>query len=422
MKTITKLLASLILLCVIPHSLMAEQRAQQVDFLLNGVVDTNNEPIASGWVYTYSAGTTSDKTCWDLYDKSDTASNPVQLDAYGRAQIYCDGAYKFVIKDANLNTIQTLDNLFFGVSDASTWYCGTAGGTADALTATCSPDFNTYSNGFEVTVRASATNATTTPTLSVDGVGAKTIVHLDGTAVVAGDIVSGTQYTFRYYSSSDKFLIVSGIAENSYYGQTTGSANAYVLTPGSALSALKNGTRVIFEASFSNTGAATLNVSGLGAIDLNAQNDVALTAGAIASGSTYIAVYEASTNAWLVLNPTYDTGAYVPTLTAVANVAASTAGVCTWSRVGFVVTGSCNFNLDPTAAGPTVTQLGISIPVASNFTASTDASGVCSGSVSTTERSGAIIGDTTNDRLEFQITTADAANHSMYCMFNYIVH
>lgn len=401
---------------------LAEQRAQQVDILLNGVRDNNDNPVASGFVYTYDAGTTNNRTTWDLYDKSDTATNPIQLDAYGRATVYADGAYKFVIKDSLGNTVQTLDNLFFGVSDASTWYCGTAGGTANALTATCSPDFNTYSNGFEVTVRASATNTTTTPTLSVDGVGAKTILHLDGTALLAGDIVSGTQYTFRYYSSSDNFLLVAGIAENAYYGQTTGSANAYVLTPATALGALKNGTRVIFEANFSNTGAATLNVSGLGAIDLNRADDTALSANDIISGTTYSAVYESSTNAWLVLTTAYSSaGAYAPTLTGVANVAASTPGTIIYVRVGNIVTGGVNFNVDPTAAGPTVTQLGISIPVASDFTTSGDAQGVCSSSVSTTERAGAIIADATNNRLEMQIATADSANHSMYCSFTYIV-
>jgi hypothetical protein len=46
---------------------------------------------------------------------------------------------------------------------------------------------------------------------------------------------------------------------------STGSANAYVLTPTSALGALVTGERYSFRANFSNTGSATLNISGLGA-------------------------------------------------------------------------------------------------------------------------------------------------------------
>src|SRR5882724_9043070 len=45
---------------------------------------------------------------------------------------------------------------------------------------------------------------------------------------------------------------------------STGSANAYVLTPTAALPAYVTGERYSFRSSFANTGAATLNISGLG--------------------------------------------------------------------------------------------------------------------------------------------------------------
>jgi hypothetical protein len=46
---------------------------------------------------------------------------------------------------------------------------------------------------------------------------------------------------------------------------STGSANAYALTYGMAPSAYATGERYAFRASFTNTGAATLNINGLGA-------------------------------------------------------------------------------------------------------------------------------------------------------------
>jgi hypothetical protein len=46
---------------------------------------------------------------------------------------------------------------------------------------------------------------------------------------------------------------------------STGSSNAYVLTPSAALGAYVTGGRYSFRANFSNTGAATLNISSLGA-------------------------------------------------------------------------------------------------------------------------------------------------------------
>jgi len=80
-------------------------------FLLNGVRDTTGALLTSGKVYTYIAGTTTNKTTWTAADKSVAAANPVILDSYGAATIYADGLYKFVIKDSGDNTIYTWDNI-----------------------------------------------------------------------------------------------------------------------------------------------------------------------------------------------------------------------------------------------------------------------------------------------------------------------
>lgn len=49
---------------------------------------------------------------------------------------------------------------------------------------------------------------------------------------------------------------------------STGSANAYVLTPDVALAAYVTGERYSFRSNFANTGSATLNISALGAVTL----------------------------------------------------------------------------------------------------------------------------------------------------------
>jgi len=85
--------------------------AVQVDFLLSGMTDTSGEMLAGGLVYTYVAGTTSVKTTWTDSAKSAAAPNPVVLDAYGRANIYADGTYKFVIRTSEGVLLYTLDNL-----------------------------------------------------------------------------------------------------------------------------------------------------------------------------------------------------------------------------------------------------------------------------------------------------------------------
>ena len=109
---------------------------------------------------------------------------------------------------------------------------------------------------------------------------------------------------------------------------------------------------------------------------------------------------------------------YTPTLTNAANVAASTAYECQYARVGDSVTVSGRVDIDPTAAS-TDTQLGISLPIASNIGAATDLGGVAF----TPELAGvgaAILGDVANDRAQFQyVTGADIANRAFYFIFMY---
>lgn len=90
---------------------MAE--AKQVDFLINGLRDPlTDEPLVGGKVHTYEAGTSTEAA---LYIDRDTAegeaTNPVILDAYGRAEVYGNGVYKFVIKDADDVTVVEMDGL-----------------------------------------------------------------------------------------------------------------------------------------------------------------------------------------------------------------------------------------------------------------------------------------------------------------------
>lgn len=64
----------------------------------------------------------------------------------------------------------------------------TAGGTADALTATFSPVHSAHVAGRVLVITAAAANATPTPTFTLDGLAAKTITKNGGQALVAGDI------------------------------------------------------------------------------------------------------------------------------------------------------------------------------------------------------------------------------------------
>lgn len=87
-------------------------KAQYIDFINQGIVDDNGECVALGKVYTYDAGTNIPKATYTDRDKVlPAAPNPIILDAYGRAEVYGDGLYKFVVKDVNDVTLWDLDNI-----------------------------------------------------------------------------------------------------------------------------------------------------------------------------------------------------------------------------------------------------------------------------------------------------------------------
>ena len=136
MLRIFSILLSLILLFVPQVSYAAN--AEVLDFLISGFTDNSGNALNGGKVYTYSAGTTTNKTTWTDSTKSTPAANPIILDSNGRAQIYGDGNYKFVIKTSGNTTLYTFDNMrlgrginFYDVKD----YGAVGDGTTDDTTA-----------------------------------------------------------------------------------------------------------------------------------------------------------------------------------------------------------------------------------------------------------------------------------------------
>ena len=111
-------------------------------------------------------------------------------------------------------------------------------------------------------------------------------------------------------------------------------------------------------------------------------------------------------------------GTYTPTLTNVANLDASTAYVCRWMRVGNMVTVSGIVNVDPTTTA-TRTQLGMSLPVASAFTDTTDCTGAGAGI--NRQEAVAIAADITNDRAQLDWVCVTTANSSIAFVFTYTV-
>jgi hypothetical protein len=111
-------------------------------------------------------------------------------------------------------------------------------------------------------------------------------------------------------------------------------------------------------------------------------------------------------------------GVYTPTLTHVANVAASTAFQCQYSRIGDLVTVSGKVSIDPTAGADT--QLGISLPIASNIGADEDLGGVAA-SPTIAGQCAAILGDASNNRATLRYLAVDVTNQPFAFTFSYRV-
>lgn len=119
--------------------------------------------------------------------------------------------------------------------------------------------------------------------------------------------------------------------------------------------------------------------------------------------------------------PTLVSGVYTPIIVIVANldVTGTTAYECQYMRVGSVVTVSGKVDVNPTLTA-TSTQLGIPLPIASNFGAAEDCAGVAFASA-VAGMGGAILGDATNDRAQLQFVSSDINSQPMYFSFQYQV-
>lgn len=114
---------------------------------------------------------------------------------------------------------------------------------------------------------------------------------------LTGDGTSSTPLDLDQQSAENgQVLKWDGSAWSPYnvpdYALTTGSANTYAITLDPVPASYTTGMVVHFKANFSNTGAATLNVNGLGAVTIKRNYDQNLSADDIKSGQMVIVMYD----------------------------------------------------------------------------------------------------------------------------------
>jgi hypothetical protein len=176
------------------------------------------------------------------------------------------------------------------VQDGALLWGGTAGGTADALTITLTPAITAYVTGQVFQFVASAANATTTPTINVNSLGAKSIKRQNGATIQPGDIPSGALVQAAYNGTDFLLTSVTAVQAASggvlWGGTAGGTADALTLTLTPAIASYTAGQVFQFISSATNlTTTSTININAAGAKTIKRQSGAAIQAGDISAGA-----------------------------------------------------------------------------------------------------------------------------------------
>jgi hypothetical protein len=177
-------------------------------------------------------------------------------------------------------------------------------GSANAIVVTLAPVPAAYVSGLPVRVTKIASPNTTAVTINVNGLGVKAIVHLDGTALVSGDLPASS--TFEVVYDGTNFVLQGTVSTGitsaqlqsqagNYAVQSPDSGNtiAIALSPVPAnLAALLGAPIRITKSATANTGGCTLNVNGLGALTIKYANGGTLQAGDLPGAGEFEVIYD----------------------------------------------------------------------------------------------------------------------------------
>lgn len=151
-------------------------------------------------------------------------------------------------------------------------------GVADAYVVDLSPAISSYVTG--TVYRFGAGNANTgASTVNINSVGAVSIVKVAGgvtTALAANDIRAGQIVEIVYDGTNMQLqstlgnaaftaLTKADVLQAAEFAADAGGSDAYAITLSPAITAYVTGARYRFKANTANTGAATLNINGVGA-------------------------------------------------------------------------------------------------------------------------------------------------------------
>lgn len=237
--------------------------------------------------------------------------------------------------------------------------------------------------------------------------GAIQMIGADNFAFNGGSVSGAVNYTFstgtQIYSESNGVINLttggsSTIFDRIILGNTSGSTSEPAI--------VRRGTKVVF---MLGNASANTNISVKDTVyssDWNGSSDV----------PTKNAVYDKIETFGVT-----SAGTYTPTIASVANVSASTARQCTYSRVGNTVTVGGQCDIDPGSAD-ILTTFSLTLPVSSNFTTVYQGGGTACGAPNGGRGDpGTIQANSTSDKIEISFFPYAATNRTVYFTFTYEV-
>lgn len=143
-----------------------------------------------------------------------------------------------------------------------------------------------------------------------------------------------------------------------YGGVDTGTANNYILTFSSPYSAYTNGEIIYWIAANANTGASTLNVNGLGIVNILNQNGTSLGSGQIvAGGVTSVMYYNGNFLLTSVLGSIQQSGSFIGTFTGFTSTVTATVQYRVYNNIVYLFFNTTNPTGTSNATTMTMTGL-----------------------------------------------------------------
>lgn len=245
--------------------------------------------------------------------------NPVAQTRVTSAQISAE----FSLIATGLNTLPANTKLYSGGANYAVDI-----GVADAYIITVNASVIAYFDGMSIDFKAIAANATTTPTVNINGLGAKSIIRRDGTPAVAADITAGAIVTVKYSTTTGKFQLTTYNGINAINGTngTNGAQGIQGITGNQGIQGMAGLSGTVIRSSRStNTILGTSDSSTL--IDLSSTFTQTLTAAATLANGWFCYLRNAG-NGTITIDP---------------NLSELVDGVLTYSLLpGYTILLTCN--------------------------------------------------------------------------------